>query len=304
MCMAPLQVLFCGHMMRAGFEFTRQAVERAGLASTLLVQQCSTEELPAAVRDAHVAVPLMSAFDKQLLQHARQLQMILQFGVGLEAVDVPAVRPSCQLLATCWCRTCVTRAAAKVCRGAHGRRRSDASSVLAATAHVVTLPNCRAPCCRCACAAITKPACARSQASELGIIVSNIPSTGTGNAAACAEHAILLTLALLRDLRGCERAVSSRRLGEPCGDTLLGKHVLVLGFGGIAKELVPRLQPFQVRVSCVRRSRWQGEVWRTRRLASGYQEGWAMRGEHKALHKAACPAPKHPALLPTSASLS
>ena len=98
------------------------------------------------------------------------------------------------------------------------------------------------------------------QATELGIIVSNIPSTGTGNAAACAEHAIFLALALLRNLRGCQHAVSNGLLGEPCGDTLLGKHVLVLGFGGIAKELVPRLQPFGVTISCVRRSTWKAEV--------------------------------------------
>jgi phosphoglycerate dehydrogenase-like enzyme len=87
-------------------------------------------------------------------------------------------------------------------------------------------------------------------------MVSNIPSDATGNAKACAEHAILLALALLRDWNACQQAVQDQRLGEPCGETLFGKYVLVLGFGNIAKELVPRLKAFGVTVSCVRRSEW------------------------------------------------
>lgn len=37
-----------------------------------------------------------------------------------------------------------------------------------------------------------------TQASELGIWVSNIPSAATGNALSCAEHAVFLMLATLR----------------------------------------------------------------------------------------------------------
>ena len=116
-----------------------------------------------------------------------------------------------------------------------------------------------------------RPACSATcaaglQASSRGIKVSNIPSAGTGNALSCAEHAILLTLALLRNLPACAASIQDRKLGEPCGDTLHGKHVLVLGFGGIAKELIPRLAPFGARVTCVRASTWQGEVWRSRQL--------------------------------------
>lgn len=94
------------------------------------------------------------------------------------------------------------------------------------------------------------------QATEHGVMVSNIPSRTTGNALACAEHALLLTLALLRDWNECQATLQARRLGEPCGDTLHGKRVLVLGFGNIAKELVVRLNVFGVRMACVRRSAW------------------------------------------------
>ncbi len=46
------------------------------------------------------------------------------------------------------------------------------------------------------------------------------------------------------------------RIGFPLGETLFGKTVLVVGFGGIAHELLPRLKPFGVRLLCVRRSAW------------------------------------------------
>lgn len=88
-------------------------------------------------------------------------------------------------------------------------------------------------------------------------MVSNIPSDGTGNARSCAEHAVLLTLATLRDLPGCCLAIQERRLGEPCGETLFGKQVLVLGYGNIARELIPLLHAFGASVTCVRRSPWQ-----------------------------------------------
>jgi phosphoglycerate dehydrogenase-like enzyme len=94
------------------------------------------------------------------------------------------------------------------------------------------------------------------QASRQGIMVSNIPSDRTGNAKACSEHAVLLTLALLRNWNACQEAVQQRRLGEPCGETLFGKSVLVLGFGNIAKELAPRLIAFGVTISCVRQTQW------------------------------------------------
>ena len=45
------------------------------------------------------------------------------------------------------------------------------------------------------------------QATELGIWVSNIPSLATGNALSCAEHAVLLMLATLRDLAGMQASI-------------------------------------------------------------------------------------------------
>lgn len=78
------------------------------------------------------------------------------------------------------------------------------------------------------------------QATERGIWVSNIPSEGTGNALSCAEMAMYLMLACLRSAPVMAKSIAEQRVGVPLGQTLFGKTVLIVGFGGIAKELVVR----------------------------------------------------------------
>lgn len=182
------KVLFCGKMMRAGFQLTKKLVDSNIIAcsDTLSIEECDHSELNEAIKDAHVAIPLMSRIDHSLIQRAEKLKLILQFGVGVEGIDMAA-------------------------------------------------------------------------ASKRGIAVSNIPSDGTGNALSCAEHALFLMLSLLRDMPRCQAAFQKRLLGEPCGETLFGKRVLVLGYGNIARELIPRLVPLGVQISCVRRSPWLPE---------------------------------------------
>ena len=41
---------------------------------------------------AHMAVPLMARLDADMLMKAHNLRVILQYGVGVEGVDIPAVR--------------------------------------------------------------------------------------------------------------------------------------------------------------------------------------------------------------------
>lgn len=81
---------------------------------------------------------------------------------------------------------------------------------------------------------------ADSQATEQGIWVSNIPSSSTGNALSCAEHAIYLMLATLRQQNYMQASIQQHRVGVPVGETLFNKSVLIVGFGNIAKELIPR----------------------------------------------------------------
>ncbi|MDO9395523.1 MAG: D-isomer specific 2-hydroxyacid dehydrogenase family protein [Herbiconiux sp.] len=65
-----------------------------------------------------------------------------------------------------------------------------------------------------------------------------------------AEHALALTLALLRRLPERARATS---WGAKGGRSLHGLHVLLIGAGGIALELMRLMQPFGVTVTVVRR---------------------------------------------------
>ena len=70
--------------------------------------------------------------------------------------------------------------------------------------------------------------------------MSNIPSDACANALSCAEMAVYLMLALLKHASQMHHSIQTRQLGTPMGQTLLGKRVLIVGFGNIARELVPR----------------------------------------------------------------
>lgn len=84
-------------------------------------------------------------------------------------------------------------------------------------------------------------------ARERGIQVANVPALG-GNADSVAEHAILLIIALLRELPAAQESVRAGRLGSPQGRTLAGRTVCLYGLGAIAKALARRLRPFDVRL--------------------------------------------------------
>jgi lactate dehydrogenase-like 2-hydroxyacid dehydrogenase len=91
-------------------------------------------------------------------------------------------------------------------------------------------------------------------ATKAGIWVCKIPSEGTGNAESCAEHAIFLSLSLLRNVTEMQRSLSSGNLGQPTGKTLFKSTAIVYGYGGIGKQLVDRLIGFQMVVVVVVRS--------------------------------------------------
>jgi phosphoglycerate dehydrogenase-like enzyme len=72
---------------------------------------------------------------------------------------------------------------------------------------------------------------------------------------ACAEHALALMLAAARDLRWHARATTWRGGGLGSPERLLrGAQVLILGAGGIGRELVRLLGPFEVETTVVSRS--------------------------------------------------
>ncbi|XP_065847515.1 uncharacterized protein [Euphorbia lathyris] len=96
-------------------------------------------------------------------------------------------------------------------------------------------------------------------ATKCGIKVARIPGDVTGNAASCAEMAIYLMLGLLRKQNELQVSVKQKKLGEPIGETLLGKTVFILGFGNIGIELAKRLQPFGVKIIATKRN-WRSEL--------------------------------------------
>lgn len=174
--------------MHTGYEYTRQHFLIAA-DPRIDVIQCDREGVEQEIIDADVVVPLMCSITPSLLSLASKLKLIIQFGVGVEGVDIFG-------------------------------------------------------------------------ATSLGIFVSNIPSTPTGNAfnaASCAEMAIFLTLATLRNINAMENSIQNRLLGTPTGEMIMDKAILIIGFGNIAKHCIDRLIPFKPRSISVLRRR--AEQW-------------------------------------------
>jgi len=53
---------------------------------------CNADEVAAHIGDAHIAVPFMARLDDAALSAARELRMVIQYGVGVETTDMAAVR--------------------------------------------------------------------------------------------------------------------------------------------------------------------------------------------------------------------
>ena len=86
-----------------------------------------------------------------------------------------------------------------------------------------------------------------------GVWVANTPSTDTGNADSVAEHAVMLTLAVLRKLPLAQGSFRSRLVGAPLGLALSGRTACICGLGAIGRALATRLRPFGVRLIAVTR---------------------------------------------------
>lgn len=74
--------------MHYGFVFTKEAL--AGEPGVEVVQ-CQRAQLAEAIRSADAAVPLMTGLDEGLLRSADRLKLVIQYGVGVEAIDIPTV---------------------------------------------------------------------------------------------------------------------------------------------------------------------------------------------------------------------
>ncbi|PKI46509.1 hypothetical protein CRG98_033066 [Punica granatum] len=64
-----------------------------------------------------------------------------------------------------------------------------------------------------------------------------------------------------------EVSVKQKKLGEPTGDTLLGKTVFILGSGKIGMDLAKRLRPFGVNIIATKR------IWSSNNQGYGKPDG-------------------------------
>jgi phosphoglycerate dehydrogenase-like enzyme len=96
-------------------------------------------------------------------------------------------------------------------------------------------------------------------ATEHGVAVSNIPADGSGNAAATAEHAIFLTLSLLRNARfGLPKLLEQGILGGwPMPRALYDKRVTLVGYGSLGSTLANILYHMTQHLTVIRQRPWQ-----------------------------------------------
>ncbi|HXB67638.1 MAG TPA: NAD(P)-dependent oxidoreductase [Candidatus Acidoferrales bacterium] len=89
-------------------------------------------------------------------------------------------------------------------------------------------------------------------AGELGIWVAHVPSAETGNAESVAELAILLMLALARQLPAAQQGLREKRWAQPVGRALLGKTACVVGLGSVGLAVAERLRAFGMKLTATR----------------------------------------------------
>lgn len=179
---AVTRVLFCGPYWPASTMYTKEYLQNYPF---IQVDEVGLEQVPDVIHNYHICVVKNRRLDSDIIAKATKMKIIMQYGVGLEGVDINA-------------------------------------------------------------------------ATERKIKVARIPGSTTGNAIACAEMAIYLTLGVLRKQKEMDTAVIQKDLGLPVGETIFGKTILILGFGAIGLEVAKRLRPFGVKILATKRN-WSSD---------------------------------------------
>ena len=97
-------------------------------------------------------------------------------------------------------------------------------------------------------------------ASANGIYVANVPAAGTGNAESVAEVAVMHMLALSRRYAAAQESLQNRKFATPTSWSLKGRTALIVGYGGIGREVARRLGGFEMKIQAVSRSGPKGSV--------------------------------------------
>jgi phosphoglycerate dehydrogenase-like enzyme len=75
--------------MNSGFQFTNDNLSNE---PDIDVTVCRREDIAKEIVDASVVVPLMSRIDRDLISKSRRLKLIMQYGAGVEGIDLVAAR--------------------------------------------------------------------------------------------------------------------------------------------------------------------------------------------------------------------
>jgi len=92
-------------------------------------------------------------------------------------------------------------------------------------------------------------------ASKNGILVFNVPTLGTYNAVSVAELSLFFVLALARDYNGCVNSISHGIANQPMGNSISGKKFAIAGLGGIGREIIKMLKPFNPEIYGLKHSK-------------------------------------------------
>ncbi|KAL4184013.1 hypothetical protein AMTRI_Chr11g101200 [Amborella trichopoda] len=84
---AITKILFCGYVFPSGVQFTRENLQKYPF---IQVDEVETDDVPNVIGDYHICIPRMQRLDSEVISRAKQMKLILQYGVGLEGVDIDA----------------------------------------------------------------------------------------------------------------------------------------------------------------------------------------------------------------------
>lgn len=91
-------------------------------------------------------------------------------------------------------------------------------------------------------------------ATRNGVYVANVPAAGTGNAESVAEMAVMHMLLLARRYAASVQSIKDRKFATPTSWALKGRTALIVGYGGIGREVARRLAGFEMKILAVSRS--------------------------------------------------
>ncbi|XP_057453903.1 uncharacterized protein LOC130745588 [Lotus japonicus] len=81
------RVLFCGPLFPASHEYTIEYLQKH---SFIKVDVLPLEDVPKEIANYHVCIVKSMKLDSNIISRAVQMQLIMQYGVGLEGVDIDA----------------------------------------------------------------------------------------------------------------------------------------------------------------------------------------------------------------------